>query len=68
VAPPVNPLPLRGCKSSPGGVLGSRNSAAVPAPCVLAMLDFRSRIDDRIYRRHHQPWPWLVLPCGCGPA
>ncbi|HEX4110831.1 MAG TPA: glycosyltransferase [Solirubrobacteraceae bacterium] len=30
VAPPANPLLLRGCKSSPGGVLGSRNSAAIP--------------------------------------
>ena len=53
VAPPANSLPIRGCKSSPGGVLGFRRSAATTESCVLAMLDFRSRISQRISRRHH---------------
>ena len=53
VAPPASSLWSGGCKSSPACVLDCRNSAAIPAICVLGMLDFRSPAHQRTSRRHH---------------
>ena len=53
VVPPASSLWSGGCKSSPACVLDCRNSAAIPAICVLGMLDFRSPAHQRTSRRHH---------------
>ena len=53
VAPPVTTRPLGGCEPSPGGVLGRRHSAAMPAPSVLAMLGSRSPIGAGSSWRNH---------------
>src|SRR5919109_3407922 len=44
-----------GCESSPGCVLSRRNSAAIPAPCVLAMLGSRSPESGRHWWTGHRP-------------
>jgi hypothetical protein len=55
VAAAGNTLSPAGCKSSQGGVLGRAHILFdMDAPCVLALLDFRSADQDRTSDRDHR--------------